>query len=307
MPEKIGNVLREFFIDLLGSLIPGVLFMTIAAPLVTSASLIFWKGILTFTHSSYSINMPFGISQVFRLEFISPLLVLSYIMGSIFYRQDPKAPDQQSAKFILMRMPPAERRRHVIQAEGDTGQKNLTPEQAEDAVLGDGGQFPYSHLQIYLHSRGLTHLASMVPWTATERTNRTKMFINLLKIRLQFAAPEKCAEIIRNEAHVRMMSSVWYAAKTLRSLALFLLLQLAWFFVPTMRRLPELWASLIASVVMALSALGLQLLIRRFFHYQRVREIVYVLETYFVALKGDARDFLNSLEEGRSSSAASGA
>ena len=43
--------------------------------------------------------------------------------------------------------------------------------------------------------------------------HRTKMFLNILKIRLQLAAADKCGEIVRNEAHVRMMSSVWYAAR----------------------------------------------------------------------------------------------
>jgi hypothetical protein len=87
----------------------------------------------------------------------------------------------------------------------------------------EGGQFPYSHLYEYLTERGLKHIADYVPWRGNEEGShglRTKMFINLLKIRLHYMVPLKCGEIVRNEAHIRMMSSVWYAASALRWLCL---------------------------------------------------------------------------------------
>lgn len=111
------------------------------------------------------------------------------------------------------------------------------------------------------------------------------MFINLLKIRLHHDVPEKCAEITRNEAHVRMMSSVWYAARTLKYLALTSIVPLMCGILPAIRRAPEFLGLVVATLVIAFGSFCLQLYIRKFFHYQRVREIVYVLETAHYASK----------------------
>jgi hypothetical protein len=70
-----------------------------------------------------------------------------------------------------------------------------------------------SSLYEYLEKRGLTHLADIIKWRGYEKDThslRSKAFINILKIRLDFAFPEKCGTIIRNEAHVRLKSSLWY-------------------------------------------------------------------------------------------------
>jgi hypothetical protein len=286
MAEKLGSVFKEFFVEFLGGLLPGFFFMTIATPLVAWSSLIIWKAILDLTYSQSTGALLLQTAAVFRVEFIIPLLVLSYVMGSIFQRQDPKMPDQESAAYILKNMSKEDRERHVI---------SMTS--LEDSVTGSGGQFPYSNLQGYLSDRGLGHLASLVPWTKNDASQRTKMFINILKIRLHSEAPEKCGDIIRNEAHVRMMSSLWYAARALRVLAGALLtVQVTGVLLRDIRNSPEFWALLISIVVVIVCAYGLQILIRRFFHYQRVREIVYVLETaWFVAKKEGHEKILENL------------
>ncbi|HWB05366.1 MAG TPA: hypothetical protein VG796_20195 [Verrucomicrobiales bacterium] len=79
-------------------------------------------------------------------------------------------------------------------------------------------EYPYTHLFEYLTYRGLHHLAAIVPWKGKEGDTpplRTKFFINALKIHLSFHVPGKCGQIVRNEGHIRLMSSVWYAARAL--------------------------------------------------------------------------------------------
>ena len=280
-------IIREFYVDLLGSLVPGLLFtLTAALPVWWSAQFA-WGAILAITHAStMTVGEPLKAVEAFRIEFVCLALVLSYVLGSVFYRRDPKVPDQRSAAYILWR----ERKdisRSVIQPR--PGDSVNSREKARSVAMDEGGQFPYSHLGEYLEARGLQHLADIVPWRGNSINSyglRTKMFINLLKVRIQYAAPNKCSEIVRNEAHVRMMSSVWYAALALQWLCVTLTVVVSCSTVLTRSlKSPDLWGILSFLVALFLAAFWLKRIIRRFFHYQRVREIVYVLETAFWASK----------------------
>jgi len=107
------------------------------------------------------------------------------------------------------------------------------------------------------------------------------MFINILKIRINHFAPSQNSDIVKNEAHIRLVSSLWYAtiwiiyfsvlSGFVISLAI-LMKGASWniqIFIVSAG-----WISL--QTILSLSIL---FSIRKFFHYQRVREIVYVLET----------------------------
>jgi len=280
-------ITREFYVDFLGSLIPGLLFtLTAALPVWWSAHFVWWA-ILANTHASTTIAVePLKAVEAFRIEFVCLSLVLSYVLGSVFYRRDPKVPDQSSAAYILWR----ERKdlsRSVIQPR--PGDSVDSKEKARSVAEDEGGQFPYSHLGEYLEERGLKHLARIVPWRGKNIGSyglRTKMFINLLKVRIQYAAPNKCSEIVRNEAHVRMMSSVWYAALAFQWLCSALTVVVSFCVVLTRSlKSPDLWGILSFLAALFLVAFWLKRVIRRFFHYQRVREIVYVLETAYWANK----------------------
>ena len=87
-------------------------------------------------------------------------------------------------------------------------------------------QFPYQNLKKYLEIRGFDYLAKNIFWDAdykdtsnesandkTKTVQRSKSFINKLKIRISYYFPNKTMNIIRNEAHIRLASSVWYATK----------------------------------------------------------------------------------------------
>ena len=103
-----------------------------------------------------------------------------------------------------------------------------------------------------------------------------------------WAAPRKCGEIVRNEAHVRMMSAIWFAAKSVFSVFWFSALPvLAAIWRLYRAGLPldgdqfshDLVVYLAVSSFPLLSAFWLKRNVESRFHYQRVKEVVYVLET----------------------------
>ena len=111
------------------------------------------------------------------------------------------------------------------------------------------------------------------------------MFINILKTRLQFLlSSDKCQDIKRNEAHIRLMSSVWYAVRLLRyPITLGILLgaaamAIAWScgkrVCASEGGMLVVWCGLLWVFIW-----WVQAAVEKFFHYQRVREIVNVLET----------------------------
>ena len=164
-------------------------------------------------------------------------------------------------------------------------------------------QFPYNNLAGYLIARNRIDLEDMIPWELNrsevkanaevktekeikaelKKSPRSKTLINSLKIQLQFFHPEKCSTIIKNEAHVRLTTSMWYITIALRnySLAVILLIPVLYFVFWGAGEIPHIVVFLpaIASVSIFLFAWRAKLSLEQFLHYQRVREIFYVLET----------------------------
>jgi hypothetical protein len=299
----MASIIREFFIDFLSSLVPGFLFTMFAIPLVISTGVVLSRG--QFAWNTIRAGM-----EPYQAEMVCLMFVLSYVLGSVFSRRDPKVPDQKSAAHILMK-DWASRGRAVIQHRGRLVERNALCRylsrlswfrryrMAKFLAEGEGGQFPYSHLYEYLAARGLKHLAEHVPWRGEDREidARSKMFINILKVRLQFVNQKQCGEIIRNEAHIRMMSSVWYAALQLEYVYLVLLfLLLAFSPFNNTAKAPEFLPILILLVVLLGSAAWLRRSVIKFLHYQRVREIVYVLETAHTAWRNGQDNIFEGLQ-----------
>jgi hypothetical protein len=278
-------IVREFIIDLLGSLLPGLLFVCFAGPLLCASVWLLWASIAAMLPNGNAMPSFFVDLSAYKSYLTLFTLALAYVLGCIFYRLDPKTPDVRSAERILNNMKDEnDLKRAAIQAERSTkdGRFHLKNE--------PGAQFPYSHLYDYLRERELVHLARLVRWRGSTDGGRTKMFINILKVRLQFSCPENCADIVRNEAHVRLMSSVWYAASTLVWVAgMAVIPGFAGVMVCYARGVRSLWVYFIGLVLacgsVALGADVVQRAILRFLHYQRVREIVYVLEAVWFASK----------------------
>jgi hypothetical protein len=306
----VASVLREFFVDFLSSMIPGFLFTMFSVPLVLGAGVVLFPN--QFVWKSIE-----GEVQERHPEVVCLVLVFSYVLGCIFSRRDPKVPDQKSAALLLFR-DWNDRKRAVIQEKvmnSDAKDSSQTRVAGKDPnwidrwlnvkrlSSGPGGQFPYSHLYEYLTARKLNHLAAHVPWRGTDKSidARSKMFINILKIRLHFHNQRRCGEIVRNEAHVRMMSSMWFAAKELEWVFGILLIltatvslwQKVWVQLPYPTGRMMLGAML---VLLLIATQWLSWSILKFLHYQRVREIVYVLETAHTAWMSGQKDIFGGLE-----------
>lgn len=288
------SLIHEFYIDFLGSLVPGLFTTIVGVTVVAWAFLVVCNTIQNILNqTSLSLITLRDLMADLHWEIFIVIAVTSYIIGSIFFRRDPKVPDALSAK-------------HIWKVSSDEERKNLAVQEATD----DRGrvyfdcQFPYLFIAEYLEARGLKHLASMVPWKGSDRKThslRSKMFINILKVRLHFVVPDKCSDIIRNEAHIRLATSVWFASAWLIKISLFALflvvVSAVALFIHAYRSSvdfvygctlvpPETSLAFLVIVVVILVALVMQSEIQKFIHYMRVREIVYVLESaYFTEIQ----------------------
>jgi len=281
--DRKGSVWAEFYIEFLGSLVPG-LFALILSLIVLGLSL--FVLCRSLQHGGAVPALPQGIDFGLGAYGVTGfLLVAAYVLGSIFYRQDPKIPDWKSASRVYRYVAADERKRLAVQP------TSQVPE-GHNTIHPNDAQFPYFFLYEYLRGRGLDHLAEWVPWQGTKPDTwkyRTKMFINQIKIRLQFLVPGLCKDIVRNEAHVRLATSVWYATKWIMGICLLGFIMLA----GAVARVPltEFGHVLSGAICADILALGFGLFLKRqienFIHYLRVREIVYVLETaHFATLNG---------------------
>jgi len=343
-PNAVRGVLSlvaDFYVDFLGSLVPGLFAVVLmAAVLATSLSIVchvvgaHLDATLTGRHSVVLPPLSSQLSGWRDVGFgpygnIGLLLVFAFILGALFYRQDPKKPDFLSARRAW---------EYSLEEEEGLAARPL-PSDGESANSTEGGvalsilaratarvrrtlgghlgllrrklwarerpraltrpleprdaEFPYHFLHEYLEHRGLTHLARLVPWRGKDPTThnrRTKMFLNVLKVRLQFTVPERCKEIVRNEAHVRMSTSVWYAAGWVMLCAIAGLVMLAFsvkLATINHKLMLQPFTTIVKvgflNVLVLVLAKLIQWQIERFLHYQRVREVVYVLETAYFA------------------------
>lgn len=290
-PDRKASLLTDFYIDFMGTLVPGLF------TIVLAATAIMWSGnllcaCLSFVTGAATPEVSTALSPLsdFAKINLDPygttcvMLVVAYVLGSIFYRQDPKVPDHISAQLAYKEAGVKDRLRLAVQPTSSAAEaKDIYPLDA---------QFPYFFLYEYLSGRGLDHLARLIPWQGRKPEThkyRTKMFINLIKIRLQFLIPDRCKDIVRNEAHVRLATSVWYSTRWLimacavaiaavaTAVLASLLTTFTNAFVPV----------LLFDVLVLILAWYIKRKVEKFIHYLRVREIVYVLETaHFAQQRG---------------------
>jgi hypothetical protein len=147
-------------------------------------------------------------------------------------------------------------------------------------------QFPYEHYNTYLIKRGEEDLIQYAKW-CTSKDTRTKNALNKLKLEISNKAPKNQSIIIRNEAHIRMASSSFFATRYMiiltPALAIILLsLGIYYGFNKTDFDINtrSIWLSFILQVVVLAFNWFLHSQIIRFLHYQRLREIFFVLQIY---------------------------
>ena len=150
--------------------------------------------------------------------------------------------------------------------------------------------FPYINYYKYLLKRGMTELINHVDWMTIE--GRTKNKINEKKIQIQVFAPEAYALMNKNESHIRMSSSTWHATSPLMFITgLMAVLMLIWFTYPALSDscscisysdifVPYRMVLCSLPIVMFCAVFFIRRRIIRYIHYQRLREIQYVLQVY---------------------------
>ena len=289
------SVLTDLYIDLLGSLIPGLFAIVLGGGVLFASAVVFCRQV------SPEACRP-GVHESRRLmpeTWLGPYgtvliaLVLGYVVGSVFYRQDPNLPDFKSARRIWGKRSSEEREKLAVK-----------PSKTFLGLRPIDVQFPYKYMRRYLQRRGLDHLAAFIPWDpdrGKDLNKRTKMFINVLKIQLQSLLPEWCKEIVRNEAHVRMATSLWYASNwvMIASGVSAVLLALPFFCSSRSSFTRSFTGTAVFVVVIFFLAFVIRFKIEKFLHYLRVREVVYVLETAAFANRMGLSISVPHDEEGR--------
>jgi len=321
---------RELIVDFLAILVPGFWFMAASIPAFFLP--LSWLFVLCeddtrpgFSRELKALAEPMSI---FHTELFISMTVVSYLIGHLMFRQDPKRPDQLSwiksnidksdpsgwsracrwlqrtagfdVKFLI--------RSDTIQILADGSQENefdgmvrphLDEDENKKMGLPKAGEklpakllekylsdihveFPYTHLKDYLVQRGFDDLADSIRWTAADKNSygyRSKHFINNLKSELEFHYPQKIRELTRIESHIRLHSSLWYACFYLRYISIIGILMgilSSWMLWHRFQGLDFVMVFL-PSMVFVTSFI-FQGFIENAFHYQRTREVFYVLK-----------------------------
>ena len=164
--------------------------------------------------------------------------------------------------------------------------------------------YPYPLYRRYLYIRDADHLAKYVTWCvgspeSIRQDPKGKLFINTMKQRIRaFAPPELVRDMVRNEAHVRTLSSLWFI---LRFLVRFIIGTNILFAV--VGELPK--SKHFATTALLLWLVWyLKYIIETGFHYVRLRELNMILETADIlqtrsSYSGGKAPFSDFLEKGR--------
>jgi hypothetical protein len=286
------NAINEYLIDLLGGLVPGALFMAgvvfalMPSLYISFASISEIKKCLSVNDIlMISIELLKNASGSLWLIIFFVVTLFAYTVGHLFYRHDPKAPDKKSFVKIARKL-------QIINNEVEL-------KRALACVSEEKCEYPYQYYAEYLHKRGLGYLTPLILWRDTS-DYRSKAYINILKIRLKYFFPDKCAAIIRNEAHIRLASSTWYVSRVLTwlgligvviSLCSLITLKNGMFQGDSWGRVVG-WSSiaLLSPIMVVMISVFITSSILDFFHYQRLREVFYVLETAYTAFGGSIKN-----------------
>lgn len=304
--------IREYLSDILGAFMPGMYFSlnlaisTVLLLLMTKG--LTWEKVIDFiTHPQSAILqaiMPFAVFA---------FCLFSYIIGSAFCRKDIKEPDTASAIQTYRKSDDREKEGLAFDFKNADG-KPFKVVGGLYMQIKFRVDFPYSHLKRYLKTRNYTHLAEHIPWEGNENEKtvkqRSKMFINILKARIHRFAPKEMPEIEKNEAHIRLMNSLWYAAKTIRNITIPALTGVAGFYVlrgllagdtlfsalKSLFNADFAFCQALFSAIQLLIAWYIRRSIKQYFHYMRVREIMFILEIADTVSRNTGIDMFEGLE-----------
>lgn len=275
-------------VEFLGILVPGLVFFALSIPSLAVpiiATLEFIRSGRAPQFHAFDLFIEILKNSTWALTTL--ILVGSYVAGHIFYRRDPKIPDERSFQRVPLKIRQNGPVR-ICAEEIEFNRKNGEKDPKEFNL-----EFPYRYLFEYLTERGLSHLTKFVRWRGNEPDTypkRTKHFINALKVRLEFVFPYQYTRLQRNEAHVRLMSSVWYAMKALAPMSCIGFILATFLIVLTQMQVQTFWPIenifiLASPFLTGILALIVTREIELFLHYQRIREIIFILEAAYFAEK----------------------
>lgn len=278
----------DFIVEFFGSLVPGIVFTTAA---IFGLAWPLWAFVIAASSGQNSAALPALPSEIIKnVEWgaLATMLCISYVLGHLFFRQDPNDPDRASFRRLKNELVNQQARLSDIKEREAPLEGKLRGEYAcqTDADV----RFPYRYLDEYLEQRGLNHLLWFVLWRDPGKGSlRSKNYINVLKIRLGFYQPGQCITIARNEAHVRLISSTWHLCGGLvlvstAGIAMVLIRMLVLHGALVDRVLDSLALMLPPALVMA-AAVYIRWKTEKPLHYMRLREIVFVLETAYTAFR----------------------
>lgn len=274
--DSYGWFFRGFVADLFGRLLPGILF------LIASVTALLWPLYVLIakdTNVSCSTvimeNAP-AIANLLNASWVLIIffvLFLGYVFGHLFFRSEIKIPDQKSFKRIMTRR---------------QGKKRPIEIPVTDLACDKAAtcEYPYPHLGDYLSKRKFNHLIPLAPWAKEgEQHRRSKKYIDILKIRIALHDGETVNAIYRNEAHIRLSSSIWYASSALCKVAVtgLTIVILVALINDGLSGILEsrYFAPALAPGLVLVIAIYCKSSVLESLHEMRVREIIFILETAY--------------------------
>ena len=157
----------------------------------------------------------------------------------------------------------------------------------------DDCQFPYEHYDTYLIKRGDLDLVKHTIAWCKDKDSRTKNALNTLKLRIQLKSKEAYNILLKNEAHIRMASSSYRVASIVRIIAFVFVIIFLGFLIPFEKNIFSIECDLISQelikyalviigmpIFILFASIYIMLSVKKFLHYQRLREIFFVLQVY---------------------------
>ena len=280
---EIFKMFRLGIVNLLGVIFPGILvlfFIAYSLGLPVISITLQLNEALGCTNPSPNWHGLLMLCEANRILLSIVLLIAAYVVGYAIRLYSIDDLDCKSARHVLQQWATCDDPEGVQWAKDDAW---VTHCEKDD-------RYPYYYFKEYLEKRGLTHVASLVTWgsNGSGRGKRTKTIINMMKLDVSQKRPELSANIESNEAHVRLLFGSWRAIQTslpIMILGAILSLSGAIGLINMIPRLPAphgLYALWFAGDILLLAGMiWTRLIIQKLFHYQRVRELTYIVGCFW--------------------------
>lgn len=223
-------------------------------------------------------------------------MLLSYILGYIIRLTTPDFLDQISAQTIVKNWGRTEKKkrnrfRDVVITSSKTPEADYWPFHGDPESK---NKYPYYYFKEYLIARGHPNLANLVTWGPPNiegRVKRSKTAINMMKLYVYNTNSHLSSIIEANEAHIRFMSGTWRAiSKNILFVILGIVISLTSLVYDRFTNSvfsTTLVISFLQGTIHLFAMLWAKKQIESFFHYQRVRELTYIVACAYYAGYGE--------------------